>query len=141
MEGNLEGEEGTIRLFTYKYKASQVDALGTVERLLREAVIDRRYEIGIFKTIGYSRGQVLSMFAVEYGLVSLLATGVALLVVQGFLALLALKERMDVRILLLNASSLVIAASFGIGLCLATVLWVAWSPTRVSPVVVLNERN
>lgn len=105
------------------------------------AVIDRRYEIGIFKTIGYSSGQVLSMFAVEYGLVSLLATGVALLVVQGLLALLALTERMDVRILLLNASSLVIAASFGIGLCLATVLLVAWSPTQVSPVVVLNERN
>ncbi len=44
LEGNLEGDEGTIRLFTYKAKPSQVDALGTVERLLREAVIDRRYE-------------------------------------------------------------------------------------------------
>jgi len=44
LEGNLEGEEGTIRLFTYKAKPSQLDALGTVERLLREAVIDRRYE-------------------------------------------------------------------------------------------------
>jgi ABC-2 type transport system permease protein len=44
LEGNLEGEEGTIRLFTHKSKPSQVDALGTVERLLREAVIDRRYE-------------------------------------------------------------------------------------------------
>ena len=44
LEGSLEGEEGTIRLFTYKVKPSQLDALGTVERLLREAVIDRRYE-------------------------------------------------------------------------------------------------
>jgi ABC-2 type transport system permease protein len=44
LEGNLEGEEGTIRLFTHKSKPSLVDALGTVERLLREAVIDRRYE-------------------------------------------------------------------------------------------------
>jgi len=44
LEGNLEGEEGAIRLFTHKAKPSQVDALGTVERLLREAVIDRRYE-------------------------------------------------------------------------------------------------
>jgi ABC-2 type transport system permease protein len=44
LEGNLEGEGGTIRLFTHKSKPSQVDALGTVERLLREAVIDRRYE-------------------------------------------------------------------------------------------------
>jgi len=44
LEGTLEGGEGTIRLFTYKAKPSQMDALGTVERLLREAVIDRRYE-------------------------------------------------------------------------------------------------
>lgn len=44
LEGNLEGEEGTIRLFIHKSKPSLVDALGTVERLLREAVIDRRYE-------------------------------------------------------------------------------------------------
>ena len=33
-----------MRIFTYKPKPSQVDALGTVERLLRDAVIDRRYE-------------------------------------------------------------------------------------------------
>jgi ABC-2 type transport system permease protein len=44
MEGDLESQEGAIRLFTYRPKPSQVDALGTVERLLREAVIDRRYE-------------------------------------------------------------------------------------------------
>jgi ABC-2 type transport system permease protein len=44
MEGDLEGQGGAIRIFTYKPKPSQVDALGTVERLLRDAVIDRRYE-------------------------------------------------------------------------------------------------
>ena len=44
MEGALEDQGGTIRIFTYKPKPSQVDALGTAERLLRDAVIDRRYE-------------------------------------------------------------------------------------------------
>ena len=44
MEGDLEGKGGEVRLFTYKPRPSQVDALGTVERLLREAVINRRYE-------------------------------------------------------------------------------------------------
>ena len=44
MEGDLEGEAGAVRLFTYKPRPSQVDALGTVEHLLREAVISRRYE-------------------------------------------------------------------------------------------------
>ena len=44
LEGDLEGEGGLVRLFTYKSKPSQADALGTVEHLLREAVIGRRYE-------------------------------------------------------------------------------------------------
>jgi ABC-2 type transport system permease protein len=44
MEGDLEGADGEVRLFTYKPKPSQMDALGTVERLLREAVINRRFE-------------------------------------------------------------------------------------------------
>jgi putative ABC transport system permease protein len=105
------------------------------------AVIDRRYDIGIFKTIGYARGQILSMFAVEYGLISLLATGVAIIVVQGFLALLALTQSLDPAVLLMNAPSLVIAASCGIGLSLATVIWVAWSPTQVSPAVILKEQT
>ena len=44
LEGDLERQGGAVRLFTYKSKPSQADALGTVERLLREAVISRRYE-------------------------------------------------------------------------------------------------
>ncbi len=50
MEGDLGGKGGTVRIFTYRPKPSQVEALGTVERLLREAVIDRRYE-----TLGLDR--------------------------------------------------------------------------------------
>jgi ABC-2 type transport system permease protein len=44
LEGDLEREGGSVRLFSYKFKPSQADALGTVEHLLREAVISRRYE-------------------------------------------------------------------------------------------------
>jgi len=44
LEGDLEGRDGVVRVFTYKPKPSQVDAMGTVERLLREAIVDRRYE-------------------------------------------------------------------------------------------------
>ncbi len=43
--GDLEGEAGTIRFYTYKPKPSHVDALWTVESLLRDAVINRRYEV------------------------------------------------------------------------------------------------
>jgi putative ABC transport system permease protein len=105
------------------------------------AVMDRRYDIGIFKTIGYARRQILAMFAVEYGLVSLMATGVALLIVQGLLALLAFTQSLDAAVLLMNAPSLVIAASCGIGLSLATVIWIAWSPTQILPAAILSERT
>jgi ABC-2 type transport system permease protein len=44
LEGDLEGPEGTARFFTYKPRPSQVDVLLAVERLLREGVINRRYE-------------------------------------------------------------------------------------------------
>ena len=44
LAGDLEGTDGEVRLFTYKPKPSQVDVQGTVEHLLREAVINRRYE-------------------------------------------------------------------------------------------------
>jgi ABC-type antimicrobial peptide transport system permease subunit len=90
------------------------------------AVINHRYDIGIFKAIGYARHQLLAMFAVEYGLVSLIATGVAQLIVQGLLTLLALVEHLDATVLLMNTPSLAIAASSGIGLSLTTVIWVAF---------------
>jgi ABC-2 type transport system permease protein len=44
LEGDVEGQDGAVRFFTYKSKPSQVEALALVERLVREAVIDRRYE-------------------------------------------------------------------------------------------------
>jgi ABC-2 type transport system permease protein len=44
LEGDLGGREGVIHFYTHEPRPSQIDALGTVEHLLREAVINRRYE-------------------------------------------------------------------------------------------------
>ena len=105
------------------------------------AMLDRRYEIGILKTVGYSRRQILAIFAVEYGLVGLLATGAGVLLVQGLLAVLAIATHLAASVLLLSLPSLALIALCGVGLTLLTVFGVTWNPTRVSPVVVLNERN
>jgi ABC-2 type transport system permease protein len=45
LDGDLERGQGTLQFYTHKPKASQIDALWTVERLLRDAVIDRRYQV------------------------------------------------------------------------------------------------
>ncbi len=105
------------------------------------AMLDRRYEIGILKTVGYSRRQILSIFAVEYGLVGLLATGAGVLVIQTLLGLMSIANHMTAAFLQLNPLSIAWIAFCGIGLTLLIVLGVTWNPTRVSPVVVLNERN
>ena len=105
------------------------------------AMLDRRYEVGILKAMGYSRAQVLALFALEYGLVSLLATVAGVLLVQGLLALLAVANHVPMTVLLLNFQSLAIIAFCGVGLTLLTVVGVAWDPTRVSPSVVLSESN
>jgi putative ABC transport system permease protein len=105
------------------------------------AMLDRRYEMGILKTIGYARRQILSVFAVEYGLVGLLATVSGVFIVQGLLAALAIANHLPLSFLLLNPQSLTLIASCGVGLTLLTVLGVTWGPTRVAPVIVLNDRN
>ncbi len=105
------------------------------------AMLDRRYEIGILKTIGYTRGQILTIFAVEYGLVGLLAAGVGVFIIQGLLAVLAIGNHLPVVSLLLNLKSLSVIAFSSIGLTLLTVLGISWSPTQVPPLIVLNERS
>ena len=44
LEGDLEGKDGTLHFYTCKPNPSQIDALWSVERLLRDTVINRRYE-------------------------------------------------------------------------------------------------
>jgi putative ABC transport system permease protein len=105
------------------------------------AMLDRRYEIGILKTVGYARRQILFVFAVEYGLVGLLATGAGLRAIEGLLALLAIAARQAAVVLLLNFPSLALIAFCGVGLTLLTVINVTWNPTRVPPLVVLNDWN
>jgi ABC-type antimicrobial peptide transport system permease subunit len=103
------------------------------------AMLDRRYEIGVLKAIGYSRRQVLTIFAVEFGLVGLLATAAGVLFIQFLLAMLALSNRLSATLLLLSLPSLALVFLCGVGLTLLTVLWVAWAPTRVSPMVTFSS--
>jgi putative ABC transport system permease protein len=105
------------------------------------AMLDRRYEIGVLKTVGYTRRQILSIFAVEYGLIGLIATGTGVLVMQGLLALVAIASHVAANAVLLGLPALTLIALCGVGLTLLVVCGVTWKPTRLSPVVILNERG
>jgi ABC-2 type transport system permease protein len=43
LEGDLQSSDGTVRVYTYKLKSAQIDAIFMVEGLIRGAVIDQRY--------------------------------------------------------------------------------------------------
>ena len=104
------------------------------------AMLDRRYEIGILKAVGYSRQHLLATLAVEYSLVALLACAAGLAAVRIFLWVVSLANSMASSLLVLTPGAAGLIGLCGVGLTLLTVLGVTWGPTRVSPMVVLNER-
>jgi len=112
-----------------------------VANSLSLALLDRRYEIGILKTLGYARRQILSIFAVEYGWVATLAAGAAVFGIEALLALFVLAKNLPAGVLLWGIPPLVLATLCGIGLTILTVLAVSWSPTSVPPAAILNERS
>ena len=105
------------------------------------AMLDRQYEIGVLKAVGYTRGQVLATLLAEYGLMGLLATGAALAAVQVFLLVVGLANPLAGALLVLRPAWALVILVVGVGLTLATVLAATWRPTAVSPVVILNDRG
>lgn len=104
------------------------------------AMLDRRYEIGVFKAIGYSRGQVLLSLVLEYVLLAVVASAAGLATVHIFLWAFSMANDLANLLMLTPASALVIGLA-GTGLALLAVLGVTWGPTGVSPAVVLNDRE
>lgn len=105
------------------------------------AMLDRRFEIGVLKSIGYSRWQVLASQVVEYTLMSVVVTFTALLLIWGMLALAGLYNSMLASMLTLKPSTAALIALVGIGFTALTVLWATWKPSSISPVFVLNDRE
>jgi putative ABC transport system permease protein len=104
------------------------------------AMLDRRYEIGVLKAVGYSRHHLLVALGVEYGLVALIATTAGLAAVQVFFMVLSLLNQLAGSLLFLSPQAALWIVLLGLGLPLLAMLAVAWGPTRASPTVVLNER-
>ena len=105
------------------------------------AMLDRRYEIGVLKAMGYARRQVQLVLVVEYILVALIATSAGLLAVQVILWLIGLLNPLAGSLLVIAPEAAAVILLASVGLILLTVLAVTWRPVKVSPVVVLNDRE
>nr|HPL29155.1 ABC transporter permease [Anaerolineae bacterium] len=104
------------------------------------AMLDRRYEIGVLKAVGYSRRHILTALAAEYALVALIPSVAALTVVQCSLFIVTRANKVAAGLLSMPPQMAALIGLAGVGLTLLTVLAVAWRPVQVSPVVVLSDR-
>jgi putative ABC transport system permease protein len=105
------------------------------------SVLDRRYEIGVLKAMGYARGHILVTLVVEYAIIAVVACAAGLAIVGVFLLLLGLQNPMAAKLLVMTPLAAGTVTLVTLGLTLLTVLAVTWKPTRVSPLVVLNDRE
>lgn len=105
------------------------------------AMLDRRYELGVLKAVGYTRRQLLTTLTLEYSLVAVIATAAALAGVQVLLWVLGRLNDLAGSLLVLAPASAALIAVTGIGLILLTVVAATWGPTGVSPAIVLNDRE
>jgi putative ABC transport system permease protein len=105
------------------------------------AMLERRYEIGILKTLGYSRRHVLTALGVEYSLIALIASLAGLLVVRGFLFVVGLGNPLAGSVLRMPLPLTGGILAGAVGLILITVFFVTWQPLRMPPGLVLNERT
>ncbi|HZW03231.1 MAG TPA: ABC transporter permease, partial [Anaerolineaceae bacterium] len=103
-------------------------------------VLDRRYEIGVLKAMGYAHRQVLVTLMVEYALIALVAASAGLAVVKGFLWLIGLNNALTANLLVMTPLAAGLVALLTLGLTIGTVLASTWKSTQVSPLVVLNDR-
>jgi ABC-type antimicrobial peptide transport system permease subunit len=100
------------------------------------AMLERRREIGILKSVGHTSASVLATILIENGLIGLLGALVAMLLVTGAiiaLSTLILKLALGVGAGLIAA---IIAATVAVTMLVA--LLVAWSATRIRPIEVLR---
>jgi putative ABC transport system permease protein len=100
-----------------------------VANLVSQSLQTHTTDLGTLKALGYTRRQILGAFGVEYGLVSLLGTAAAVLLVDGTLAFSAAVSHRAISSLTLSLPALLLIAVCGIGLPVLIALGVAWKET------------
>lgn len=105
------------------------------------AMIERQYEIGVLKAMGYSRNQVLRTVLFEYGLGGTLASVLGLLRVVAFTVILTMVQEVTEGMLAIDPLSSLLIVDVAVGLTLVAALVTDWRPTTVRPLVMLNAQG
>ena len=100
------------------------------------AMLERRRELGILKSVGYTSRSVLSEVLIENGVVAFIGALLAMLVVAGVAAALG-RFAFNLPITIPLPTTLGVVAAT-VGICMLVAALVAWRATRVRPVEVLR---
>jgi putative ABC transport system permease protein len=103
------------------------------------AMIERRYEIGVLKTMGYTSGKILRMVMFEYGLIAVIASVLGVLGVEGFVLGLQSVQETASELLHVNAVTGLVIVMVGVGCTLLSAAAMAWNPIRGRPLIVLGQ--
>jgi hypothetical protein len=105
------------------------------------AMVDRQYEIGILKAVGYTQGKVMLTVLLEYSLMALIASVVGVFAVELFVVVVQVVQETAGELLHVDLLTGLSIVALSTGLTLLTVLIAAWAPTKVRPLATLNRNT
>jgi putative ABC transport system permease protein len=126
---------GLISMLTTIASLALIAGLIIIANAVALAMLERRREIGILKSVGHTSGSVLATVLIENGLVGGLGALVAMLLVGSVLGILTLSSGVNFGFNL-PVIALIIASSAIVTMAISAL--VAWSATRVRPLEVLR---
>jgi len=126
---------GLISMLTTIASLALIAGLIIIANAVALAMLERRREIGILKSVGHTSGSVLATVLIENGLVGALGALVAMLLVGTLLGILTLLSGVNFGFNL-PAIALIIGSSALVTMIISAL--VAWSATRVRPLAVLR---
>jgi len=104
------------------------------------AMVERRYEIGVMKAVGYTQRHILMVIGAEYGLIGLVASLTGIIGVQAMILLLTMLYSEASDLLVMNPLTAILIVVLGMIITLITAIGAAWKPTQVQPIVILNDK-
>ena len=128
--------DNLIILLTTVASLAMIAGLIIIANAVALAMLERQREIGILKSVGYTSRSVLATVLIENGLVGLLGSLVAMLLVAGSITVLSkfvFQVQIDVGPWLI---ALIVAVTSLVTMLVA--LLVSWNATRVRPLEVLR---
>lgn len=103
------------------------------------STLNRRYEIGVLKCVGYSNRNILSSLMVEYIVIAVVAFLSGLIAVEGFVLIVGAQSPLAKVMLAFSPKTIGLVGLILITLTVLSVLLAAWKPIQVSPLVVLSD--